>query len=137
VEYFNAMAKPFFYNDKWTVIHAWNESKTIKPLFESSTLPKVRAQMEQYVDIIFIESNKAAYCQMHFEFDTEEERFFGEEWFKLRGYWRAKDKLQVRIICNIIWLMGSAAIQEANGKDLGEALHPIPIISDRLLPVDI
>jgi hypothetical protein len=75
---------------------------------------------------------------MRVTFDTEEERFFGDEWFKSRGYWLAKYKLlQVRIICNIGWLMGSAAIQEANGKDLGEALCQIPIISKRLLPVDI
>jgi hypothetical protein len=50
VEYFNAMAKCFFHNDKWTVILTWNYSKTIKPLVESSTLPKVRSQMEQYID---------------------------------------------------------------------------------------
>jgi hypothetical protein len=33
--------------------------------------------------------------------------------------------------------MGSAAIQEANGKDLGEALRQLPIISKRSLSVDI
>jgi hypothetical protein len=54
VEYFNAMAKRFFHNDKRAVILTWNESKTIKPLVETSTLPKVRSQMEQYVDRVFI-----------------------------------------------------------------------------------
>ena len=93
--------------------------------------------MEQYIDRVFIEYNKAAYCRMRISFDIEEERFFGDEWFKSRGYWLAKDKLQVRIICNIGWLMGSAAIQEANGKDLGEALRQIPSITEKALPVDI
>jgi hypothetical protein len=137
VEYFNAMAKRFFHNDKRAVILTWNESKTIKPLVETSTLPKGISQMEQYVDRVFIEYNKAAYCRMRIAFDTEEDRIFGDEWFKSRGYWVAKDKLQVRIICNIGWLMGSAAIQEANGKDLGEALRQLPIISERSLSVDI
>jgi hypothetical protein len=137
VELFNAMAKRFFHSDKRAVILTWNDSKTVKPLIENSTLPKVRAQMEQYVDRVFIEYNKAAYCRMRLAFDIEDERFFGDEWFKSRGYWMAKDKLQVRIICNIGWLMGSAAIQEANGKDLGEALRQVPLVNDKSLPVDI
>jgi hypothetical protein len=137
VELFNSMAKRFFHSDKRTVILTWNDSKTVKPLTENSTLPKMRAQMEQYVDRVFVEYNKAAYCRMRIAFDMEEEQFFGDEWFKSRGYWLAKDKLQVRIICNIGWLMGSAAIQEANGKDLGEALRQIPDISAKSLPVDI
>jgi hypothetical protein len=137
VELFNAMAKRFFHSDKRTVILTWNDSKTVKPLIENSTPPKVRAQMEQYVDRVFVEYNKAAYCRMRIAFDIEEERFFGDEWFKSRGYWLATDKLQVRIICNIGWLMGSAAIQEANGKDLGEALRQMPDIINRSLPVDI
>ena len=62
VELFNSMAKRFFHSDKRTVILTWNESKTVKPLTENSTLPKVRAQMEQFVDRVFVEYNKAAYC---------------------------------------------------------------------------
>jgi hypothetical protein len=137
VEYFIAMARRFFHKNKRAVILTWNESKTIKPLVETSTLPKVRSQMEQYIDMVFIEYNKAAYCQMRIAFDMEEERLLGDKWFKSRGYWLAKDKLQVHIICNTGWLMGSAAIQEANGKDLGEALRQLPIISEILLLVDI
>jgi hypothetical protein len=136
VEFFNAMAKRFFHNDRKAVIHTWNDSKTVKPLVDSSTLPKVRSQMEQYVDRVFIEYNKSAYCRLRIGFDIDEVQFFEDDWFKSRGYWVGKDKLQIRIICNVGWLMGSAAIQEANGKDLAEALRQLPGVKDKL-PLDI
>ena len=132
---FNAMCKKFFQIDRKAVIHPWNNKKTVKPLIDGSTLPKTRNQMETYVDRVFIQYNKAAYCRLKIGFDIDEDIFFKNEWFSANDYWYDKDELQTKITMNCGWLVGSFASTDANSKDLGEALRQHPLIMSKGIDV--
>ena len=87
------------------------------------------------MDRVFIQYNKSAYCRLKVGFDKEEDQFFGDsDWFSGKGYWYEKDGLQVKIISNAGWFVGSIAVQETNAKDITEALkqHPLIIQKGRL-----
>ena len=85
VKAFSAMIQRFLHLDSRAVILPWNDKKHVKPITEGKTLPKTRYQMEQYVDRVFIQHNKAAYCIIKVSFDVDEDRFFGDtDWPLIR-----------------------------------------------------
>ena len=137
VDAFNTMVKRLMYLDKKTLIFPWNErNKSANPLSEGKMLPSTRAQMEVYVDRVFIQYNKSAYCRVRVGFDEEEESFFGDrDWFSGKGYWYEKDDLQVKITANAGWFVGSSS--DTNMKDLAEAIRMHPLVKKSLLPISI
>jgi hypothetical protein len=138
VRAFSAMVQRLMTIDKRTIIYSWNDRKTVKPLVDGKPLPKTRAQMEIYVDRVFIQYGRAAYCRMKVGFDGEEDLFFGDnDWFSGKGYWYEKDELQVKITSNAGWFVGSAAIMEANVKDLAEAIRQHPLLKAKGLQISI
>eukprot|EP00978_Attheya_sp_CCMP212_P005013 scaffold11078_cov48-Attheya_sp.AAC.1 len=54
-----------------------------------------------------------------------------------KGYWYEKDGLQVKIISNAGWFVGSIAGQETNVKDITEAIKQHPLIIQKGLQVEI
>jgi hypothetical protein len=86
VKAFVAMIQRFFHLDSRAVILPWNDKKHVKPITEGKTLPKSRDQMEHYVNRVFIQHNKAAYCRIKVSFDIDEDQFFSNtDWFSGRG----------------------------------------------------
>ena len=135
---FNGMIQRLIHLDRRVVIFPWNDRKSVKPLTDGKELPKSRAQMELYVDRVFIQYNKSAYCRLKVGFDKEEDQFFGDsDWFSGKGYWYEKDGLQVKIISNAGWFVGSVAVQETNVKDITEAIKQHPLIIQKGLQVEI
>jgi hypothetical protein len=125
-----AMIQRFFHLDSRAVILPWNDKKHIKPITEGNVLPKSRDQMEQYVNRVFIQHNKAAYCRIKVSFDINDNLFFSDtDWFWGKGCWYEKDFLQVKIITCRGWLVGSVATPGGNVKDCSEAVsqHPLPV----------
>jgi hypothetical protein len=98
-------------------------------------LPKTRDQMEQYVDGVFIQHNKAAYCRIKVSFDVDEDRFFGDtNWFSGEGCWYEKDFLQVKIIACGGWFVGLVAmIGGTNVKDFLEAVSQHPLLVSKCI----
>jgi hypothetical protein len=138
VKAFSAMIQRLMTIDKRTIIYSWNDRKTVKPLVDGKPLPKTRAQMEIYVDRVYIQYGRAAYCRMKVGFDGEEDLFFGDnDWFSGKGYWYEKDELQVKITSNAGWFVGSVAIKESNVKDLAEAIRQHPLLKAKNLQVSI
>jgi hypothetical protein len=138
VKAFSAMIQRLMTIDKRTIIYSWNDRKTVKPLVDGKPLPKTRAQMEIYVDRVYIQYGRAAYCRMKVGFDGEEDLFFGDnDWFSGKGYWYEKDELQVKITSNAGWFVGSIAIKESNVKDLAEAIRQHPLLKAKNLQVSI
>jgi hypothetical protein len=78
VKAFSTMVQRLMTINKQTIVYSWNNRKTVKPLVHGKPLPKTRAQMEIYVDRIFIQYGRAAYCRMKVGFDGEEDLFFGD-----------------------------------------------------------
>jgi hypothetical protein len=135
---FNGMIQRLIHLDRRVVIFPWNDRKSVKPLTDGKELPKSRAQMELYVDRVYIQYNKSAYCRIKVGFDKEEDQFFGDnDWFTGKGYWYEKDALQVKIISNAGWFVGSIAVQETNVKDVAEAINQHPLIIQKGLQVEI
>ena len=138
VKAFSAMVQRFLHLDSRAVILPWNDKKHVKPLTEGKSLPKSRDQMEQYVDRVFIQHNKAAYCRMKVSFDVDEDRFFGDtDWFSGKGCWYEKDFLQVKIITCAGWFVGSVAMVGGNVKDYSEAVSQHPLLVSKDIQVEI
>jgi hypothetical protein len=62
-------------------MHRGTIPKLSNPLVDSLTLLKNYSQMEQYVDRVFIEYNKLAYCRLRIAFDIKEDGFFEDDCF--------------------------------------------------------
>jgi hypothetical protein len=138
VKAFSAMVQRFLHLDSRAVILPWNDKKHVKPLTEGKSLPKSRDQMEQYVDRVFIQHNKAAYCRMKVSFDVDKDRFFGDtDWFSGKGCWYKKDFLQVKIITCAGWFVGSVAMVGGNVKDYLQAVSQHPLLVSKDIQVEI
>jgi hypothetical protein len=138
VKAFSAMIQRFLHLDSRAVILPWNDKKHVKPITEGKTLPKTRDQMEQYVDRVFIQHNKSAYCRIKVSFDVDEDRFFGDtDWFSGKGCWYEKDFLQVKIITCGGWFVGSVAMAGGNVKDFSEAVSQHPLLVSKGIQVEI
>ena len=138
VKAFVAMIQRFFHLDSRAVILPWNDKKHVKPITEGKSLPKSRDQMEQYVDRVFIQHNKAAYCRIKISFDVDEDRFFSDtDWFLGKGCWYEKDFLQVKIITCAGGFVGSVAMVGGNTKDFSEAISQHPLLVSKDIQVEI
>jgi hypothetical protein len=138
VKAFVGIIQRLFLLDSRAVILPWNDRKHVKPITEGKSLPKSRDQMEQYVDRVFIQHNKAAYCRIKVSFDIDEDLFFGDtDWFSGKGCWYEKDFLQVKIITCAGWFVGSVAYQGGNVKDFSEAISQHPLLVSKNIQVEV
>jgi hypothetical protein len=94
--------------------------------------------MEQYVDRVFIQHNKSAYCRIKVAFDVNDDRFFEDtDWFLGKGCWYKKDFLQVKIITCGGWFVGLVAIVGGNMKDFLGAMSQHPLLVSKGIHVEI
>lgn len=131
IKSFRSVMEKIWELDAHAMAMAWKEESTDKPLKKNSEFPKSKEQLTKFVERLWIERTKNAYCKMLITHDEPSDKIFNDDRFQAWLYDSqlslSIERIQARRITKAGHFMGYHALV-ANTTNLADAIEQQPIM---------